>query len=145
MLITSSKLSEIKIWKSSYTILCGLLEKIKNDILLKLNFLFTLLPVNYTVKYKLPVTVWIQHNVLNTVSRWINSAKRREIQYENITIEKLIPHWTNTVVSNYVNSNHVPSFSCHDVWNVRQTTSGVYAISVTTSTYHICSRRWSRL
>jgi hypothetical protein len=50
----------------------------------------------------------------------------------------------NTVVSNHVNSDHVPSFSCHDVsWsNVRQTTSGVYAITVTTSTY---SRRCGRL
>jgi hypothetical protein len=34
-------------------------------------------------------------------------------------------------------------FSCLDVWNVRQTTSGVYAITVTTSTYH--SRRGGRL
>jgi hypothetical protein len=33
--------------------------------------------------------------------------------------------------------DHVPSFSCHDVWNVRQTTSGVYAITVTTSTYQM--------
>jgi hypothetical protein len=49
----------------------------------------------------------------------------------------------NTVVSNHVNSDHVPSFSCHDVWDVRQTTSGVYAITVTTSTYH--SRRCGRL
>ena len=49
----------------------------------------------------------------------------------------------NTVVSNHVNSDHVPSFSCHDVWNVRQTTctSGVWAITVTRSTY---SRRFSR-
>jgi hypothetical protein len=49
----------------------------------------------------------------------------------------------NMVVSNHVNSDHVPSFSCLDVWNVRQTTSGVYAITVTTSTYH--SRRCGRL
>ena len=47
------------------------------------------------------------------------------------------------VVSNHVNSDHIPYFSCHDVWNVRQTTSGVYAITVTTSTYH--SRRYGRL
>jgi len=46
------------------------------------------------------------------------------------------------VVSNHVNSDHVQSFSCLDVWNVRRTTSGVYAITVT-STYH--SRRCSRL
>jgi hypothetical protein len=45
----------------------------------------------------------------------------------------------NTAVSNHVNSDHVTSFSCIDVWNVRQTTSGVYAITVTTSAYH--SRR----
>jgi len=31
----------------------------------------------------------------------------------------------NTVVLNHVNSDHVPSFSCLDIWNVRQTTSGV--------------------
>ena len=43
------------------------------------------------------------------------------------------------VVSNHVNSNHVPSFSCLDVWTNRQATSGVYAITVTTSVYH--SRR----
>jgi hypothetical protein len=42
----------------------------------------------------------------------------------------------NTVVSNHVNSDHGLSFSCLDVWNVRQTTSGVYAITLTTSTYH---------
>jgi hypothetical protein len=50
---------------------------------------------------------------------------------------------SNTVVSNHVNSDHVPSFFfCLDLWNVRQTTSGVYAISitVTTSTYHSCRR-----
>ena len=40
-----------------------------------------------------------------------------------ITLQKY-----NTVVSNHVNSYHVPSFSCHDVSNVRQTTSGAYAI-----------------
>ena len=39
----------------------------------------------------------------------------------------------NTVVSNHVNSDHVPSFSCLDVWTNRQATSGVYAITVTTS------------
>jgi hypothetical protein len=48
----------------------------------------------------------------------------------------------NTVVLNHVNSDHVPSFSCLDVWISRQTTSGVYAISVT-SAYH--SRRCGRL
>ena len=48
----------------------------------------------------------------------------------------------NTVVSNHVNSDHVPSFSCLDVWTNRQATSGVYAITVTTSAYHsrICGR-----
>jgi hypothetical protein len=46
----------------------------------------------------------------------------------------------NTVVSNHVNSDHVPSFSCLDVWTNRQATSGVYAITVTTSAYH---SRWS--
>jgi hypothetical protein len=45
----------------------------------------------------------------------------------------------NTVVSNHVNSDHVPSFSCLDVCKARQTTSGVYIITVTTSAYH--SRR----
>jgi hypothetical protein len=49
----------------------------------------------------------------------------------------------NSVVSNHVNSDHVPSFSCHDVWDVRQTTSGVFAITMTTSTYH--SRRCGTL
>jgi hypothetical protein len=47
------------------------------------------------------------------------------------------------IVSNHVISDHVPSFSCHDVWNVRQTTSGVYTITVTMSTYR--SRRCGRL
>ena len=37
----------------------------------------------------------------------------------------------NTVVSNHVNSDHVPSFPCLDVWTNRQATSGVYAITVT--------------
>ena len=48
----------------------------------------------------------------------------------------------NTVVSNHVNSDHVPSFSCLVVWTNRQATSGVYAITVTTSAYHsrICGR-----
>jgi hypothetical protein len=48
-----------------------------------------------------------------------------------------------TVVSNHVNSDHVPSFSCLDVWTNWQATSGVYAITVTTSAYH--SRRCGRL
>jgi hypothetical protein len=48
----------------------------------------------------------------------------------------------NTIVLNHVNSDHVPSFSCLDVWISRQTTSGVYAITVT-SAYH--SRRCGRL
>jgi hypothetical protein len=38
----------------------------------------------------------------------------------------------NTVVSNHVNSDHVPSFSCLDVWTNRQATSGVYAITTHT-------------
>jgi len=50
---------------------------------------------------------------------------------------------THTVVSNHVHSDHVPSFSCLDVWANRQATSGVYAIAVTTSAYH--SRRCGRL
>jgi hypothetical protein len=37
---------------------------------------------------------------------------------------------------NHANSDHVPSFSSLDVWNVRLMTSGVYAITVTTSKYH---------
>ena len=49
----------------------------------------------------------------------------------------------NTLVSNHVNSDHVPSLSCLDVCNVRQTTSGAYTITMTTSTYH--SRRYGRL
>jgi hypothetical protein len=49
----------------------------------------------------------------------------------------------NTLVSNHVKSEHVPSFSCFDVWNVRQTTSAVYAITVATWAYH--SRRCGRL
>ena len=49
----------------------------------------------------------------------------------------------NTVASNHANSDHVPSFSCLNVWNVRQVTSDVYDITVTTSTYH--SRRCGRL
>ena len=47
------------------------------------------------------------------------------------------------VVLNHVNSNHVLSCLCLDVWNVRQTTSGVYDITVTTSAYH--SHRCGRL
>jgi len=35
------------------------------------------------------------------------------------------------------------SFSCLDIWTNRQATSGVYAITVTTSAYH--SRRCGRL
>jgi hypothetical protein len=49
----------------------------------------------------------------------------------------------NTVVSNHVNSDHVTSFSCLDVWSNLQATSGVYAINVRTSAYH--SRRCGRL
>ena len=40
----------------------------------------------------------------------------------------------NTLVSNHVNSDHFPSFSCLAVWNVRQATSSVYAITVISST-----------
>jgi hypothetical protein len=45
-------------------------------------------------------------------------------------------NWSNTVVLNHVNSDHIPSFSCLDVWTPWQTTSGVYAITATTSAYH---------
>jgi hypothetical protein len=41
----------------------------------------------------------------------------------------------NMVVWNRVNSDHVPSVSCLDFWNVRQTTYGAYAITVITSAY----------
>ena len=47
------------------------------------------------------------------------------------------------VVSNHVNSEHVPSFSSLDVWSAWHTTSGVYASIVTTSAIH--SRRCGRL
>jgi hypothetical protein len=54
-------------------------------------------------------------------SRYINI---HDILRENGEIDQL-KYKTNTVVSNHVNSDHVPSFSCHDVWNARQTTSGL--------------------
>ena len=44
---------------------------------------------------------------------------------------------SNTVVSNHVNSDHIPSYSCLDVRNARQTTSGVYSITVATHMKHI--------
>ena len=37
-------------------------------------------------------------------------------------------HGVNTVVSNHINSDHVPTFSCLDVWTNRQATSGVYGM-----------------
>jgi hypothetical protein len=46
----------------------------------------------------------------------------------------LLTFTVNTFVSNHVNFVHV---SCLDARNVRQTTSGVYAITVTTSTYQL--------
>ena len=47
----------------------------------------------------------------------------------------------NTVVSNDVNSDRVPSFSYLDVQNVRKTASGVYAITVTSTNHsHRCNR-----
>jgi len=48
------------------------------------------------------------------------------------------------VVSNHVNSDHVPSFSCLDVWNVK--TDYLQCLRYycnQTSAYH--SRRWGRL
>jgi hypothetical protein len=43
-----------------------------------------------------------------------------------INTRKIIPQY---VVSNHVNSDHVPSFSCLHVWSNWQTTSGVYAMT----------------
>jgi hypothetical protein len=50
---------------------------------------------------------------------------------------------TNTPLKLNLFSDHVPSISCLDVGTNRQATSGVYAITVTTSAYH--SRRCGRL
>ena len=91
-----------------------------------------------------------------------NVAKKRDVAVRTIqnvdvsarpvfvSLFRVLQNWDkrmyiegNTVVSNHVNSDHVSSFSCRDVWKVRQTTSGVYAITVTTSAYH--SRRFGRL
>ena len=63
--------------------------------------------------------------------------------FSRSTVQKLENNMMNTVVSNHVNSDHVPSFSFPDVWNARQTTSGVHAIKVITSAYH--SRRYGIL
>ena len=43
----------------------------------------------------------------------------------------------NMLVSNHVNSDHIPFILCLDVYNVRQTTSDGYVIAVTTSTYQL--------
>jgi hypothetical protein len=50
--------------------------------------------------------------------------------YADVGSEKGSEGQTHTVVSNHVHSDHVPSFSCLDVWANRQETSGVYAIAV---------------
>jgi hypothetical protein len=80
-----------------------------------------------------------------------NPATRVCLSYARTYISNLYTSWSpsfvfndlNTVISNHVNSVHVPSVSYHDVWNVRKTTSGVYAITETTSTYD--TRRCGRL
>jgi hypothetical protein len=54
-----------------------------------------------------------------------------------------VVHQYGKIVSNHVNSDHVPSFSCLDLWSAWQATSGVYAIIVTTSAFHC--RRCGRL
>ena len=67
-------------------------------------------------------------------------------------INKMVSYWSdvyteiNTVVSNIVNSDHVCLFrvmTSEMLGKLRTCTSGVYAITVTTSTYH--SRRCGRL
>ena len=70
---------------------------------------------------------------------------QKYIYHKNKTNKVSLKCWNeiNTVVSNHVNSDHVPSFSCLDVETNRQATSGVYAITVTTSAYD--SRRCGRL
>ena len=69
----------------------------------------------------------------------INVHKQVSVQNKQVSSYHTWKRCFNTVVSNHVNSDHVPSFSCLDVWNARQTTSGDYAITVTTLAYH--SRR----
>ena len=46
----------------------------------------------------------------------------------------------NKVVSNHVNSDHVPSFSCLDVWTNRKATSGDYAQKSLTRLTHSFAR-----
>jgi hypothetical protein len=48
----------------------------------------------------------------------------------------------NTVASNHVNSDHVPSFSCLDVWTNRQETSGVYAYYCDNGVIYLCYFLW---
>ena len=92
--------------------------------------------VHTTKKNKTKTTQY----VLDTI---IRKQTTNNVNKTKIILTQAYVTLVNTVVSNHVNSDHVPSFSCLDVWISRQTTSGVYAIIVTTSAYH--SRRCGRL
>ena len=70
---------------------------------------------------------------------WWRLFQKHDVCKQLDFLYKSIKMRNNTVVSNHVNSDHVPSFSCLDVWITWQTTSGVYVITVTTSAFH--SRR----
>ena len=76
--------------------------------------------------------LWVLSKQFNIVDFCQKYANLLDVLRKNIT-----------VVYDHVNSDHVPSFSCLDVWTTRQTTSGVYAITVTTSAYH--SRKCGKL
>ena len=99
--------------------------------------------------YLLTTTQRFSGNELESRRKWLVD----NILFLHLTITKCIVFGPkkitkfqiqyNTVVSNQVYSDHVLSFSCLDVWNVRLMISGVYAITVTTSTYY--SRRCGRL
>jgi hypothetical protein len=72
--------------------------------------------------------------------QWLYNFNGQSSNYSQWSF--LIWIWSNTVVSNHVNFDNVPSFSWLDIWTNRQATSGVYALTVT-SAYH--SRRCGRL
>jgi hypothetical protein len=111
--------------------------------LLTLLFLIGNVLMWLTSHYSIPLIISSSSQCHNSVI-WVGSCSCICNMLNCLSVRYTFSLWSterycHTVVLNHVNSDHVPSFSCLDVWTNRQATSGVYAITVTTSAYH--SRR----
>ena len=134
-------------WHLNVTQLCSIFCKIQISI--ELFYLYQRLQCtdNYFFQIKFVLFLYLLLSAL---------SKENDVTWYFSVIKKTVGYWTTVFTHRFsgvsilqygcfesCQFDHVPFFSCLDVWISRQTISGVYAIIVTTSAYH--SRRCGRL